>query len=124
MHGQTKIKFSVLVHTSQLACALAGSFGSETFHMGLPDGQVHETHLASISNLNSKFYRVLKPFLMSWWNVKCVPCQVKFKSGEEVMAAVAFTAERHYPTLNLEFNFPLSLQCIYLSVNKLNISFH
>ena len=117
-------KLAVFVQTNQLAWALAGSFGSEVFHMGLPDGQVHETHLANISNLNSEFYRVLKPSLMSWCNVKCLLCQVKRKSGEEVMTAVEVTTQRHYQTLSLEFNLPLSLQCIYLFVNKLNVSFH
>jgi hypothetical protein len=40
------------------------------------------------------------------------------------MAAVEVTKECHYQTLSLEFNFPLSLQCTYLFVNKLNIPFH
>jgi hypothetical protein len=113
---QQTAKLAVLVQTSQLACALARSFGSEMFHVGLPDGQVYETHLANISNLNSEIYRVLKPFLMSCCNVKCLLCQVKCNSGEEIMTAVEVTTERHYQTL--------SLQLIYLFVNKLKVSFH
>lgn len=119
-----ELKLAVLIHTSQLAYALAGSFGSGIFLVGLPDGQVHETHLASISGLNSEFDRVMKSSLMNWGKVKCLPCQAQCKSGEEVIATVEVTSKRHYQTLNFEFHFPLSLRCIYLSVNKLNIFFH
>jgi hypothetical protein len=70
---QQTARLAFLIQTRQLACALAGFFGSEIFHMGLSDGQVHETHLASISHLNSEFYRVLKTSLMSWCNMKCLP---------------------------------------------------
>jgi len=128
LYGRTQqtaeLKLAVFIQTSQLAGALAGSFGSGIFLVGLPDGQMHETHLASISGLDNEFDRVMKSSLMNGGNVKCLLCQVQCKSGEEVMATVEVNTERHYQTLSFEFNFPLSLKCVYLSVNKLNVFFH